>query len=172
LLRFLDSRAAGFLDWSGPKAVVEKAAVEKGELTMTIRHSLLAAIIAAMPSVPAAVAQEKKEVYVPTADLKTLVGEPLHGIAGKQVTILHGTFPAGWVGGRHYHTGPVYVYVLEGSFTIDEQGKPRQTFTAGQLYVEPIGIPMQARNISAAEQLKALVFQVHGEGEPLAYKVD
>jgi quercetin dioxygenase-like cupin family protein len=146
--------------------------VEKGELTMRIRHLLSAAAISVMLGVPAAFAQEKKEVYVPTADLKTLVGEPLHGVAGKQVTILHGTFPAGWVGGRHYHTGPVYVYVLEGSFTIDEQGKPRRTFTAGQLYVEPIGIPMQARNIGAVEQLKALVFQVHGEGEPLAYKAE
>jgi quercetin dioxygenase-like cupin family protein len=76
------------------------------------------------------------------------------------------------VGGRHYHTGPVYVYVLEGRFTVDEQGKPRQTFTAGQLYEEPIGTPMQARNISASEPLKVLLFQVHGHGEPLAYKAE
>ena len=88
------------------------------------------------------------------ADLKTWCDKPLHGVDGKHVTIVHGSFPAGWVGGRHYHTGPVYVYVLDGSFTVDEQGKPRQTFTAGQLYEEPIGTPMQARNISTSEQLK------------------
>ena len=118
-------------------------------------------------------AQENKEVYVPTADLKILLdNKPLHGVDGKQVTILRGTFPAGWLGGRHYHTGPVYVYVLEGSFTIDEQGKPRQTYTVGQLYEEPIGTPMQARNISASEQLKVLLFQVHGHGEPLAYRAE
>jgi quercetin dioxygenase-like cupin family protein len=76
------------------------------------------------------------------------------------------------VGGKHYHTGPVYVYVLEGSFTVDEQGKPRQTFTAGQLYEEPIGTPMQARNISTSEQLTILLFQVHIPGEPLAYRVE
>ena len=118
-------------------------------------------------------AQENKEVYVPTADLKILLDtKPLHGVDGKHVTILRGTFPAGWLGGRHYHTGPVYVYVLEGSFTIDEQGKPRQTYTVGQLYEEPIGTPMQARNINMSEQLKVLLFQVHGQGEPLAYKVE
>ena len=117
-------------------------------------------------------AQEKKEVYLPTADLKTLVEKPLHGIDGKHVTIVHGVFPVGWVGGRHYHTGPVYVYVIEGSFTVDEQGKPRQTFTAGQLYEEPIGTPMQARNISTSERLRILLFQVHAHGEPLAYKVE
>jgi quercetin dioxygenase-like cupin family protein len=134
---------------------------------------LMAAITASAIGVLAVSAQEKKEVYVPTADLKTLVdNKPLHGVDGKHVTILHGAFPAGWLGGRHYHTGPVYVYVLEGSFTIDEQGKSRQTFTVGQLYEEPIGTPMQARNISTSEQLKVLLFQVHGQGEPLAYKVE
>jgi quercetin dioxygenase-like cupin family protein len=88
------------------------------------------------------------------------------------VTILHGAFPAGWVGGRHYHTGPVYVYVLEGSFTVDEHGKPRQTFTAGQLYEEPIGTPMQARNVSTPEPLRILLFRVHAPGEPLAFKAE
>jgi len=134
---------------------------------------LMAAITEGAIGVLVVSAQENKEVYVPTADMKTLVdNKPLHGVDGKHVTIVHGAFPAGWLGGRHYHTGPVYVYVLEGSFTIDEQGKPRQTFTVGQLYEEPIGTPMQARNSSTSEQLKVLLFQVHGQGEPLAYKVE
>src|SRR5215510_13363359 len=119
-----------------------------------------------------AVSAQEKEVYVPAADLKTLLDKPLRGVEGQHVTILHGTFPTGWVGGKHYHSGPVYVYVLEGSFTVDEQGKPRQTITAGQLYEEPIGTLMQARNVSASEPLKILLFQVNRHGEPLAYKVD
>ena len=133
---------------------------------------LIEAIAAGAFGAFGASAQERKEVYVPAADVKTLLDKPLPGAEGQHVTILHGTFPAGWVGGKHYHSGPVYVYVLEGSFTVDEQGKPRQTITAGQLYEEPIGTPMQARNISISEQLKVLLFQVHGQGEPLAYKVE
>ena len=140
---------------------------------LTITSLVLVLMAASAIGIPVVSAQENKEVYVPTADLKTLVdNKPLHGVEGKHVTIVHGAFPAGWSGGRHYHTGPVYVYVLEGSFTIDEQGKPRQTFTVGQLYEEPIGTPMQARNINMSEQLKVLLFQVHGKGEPLAYKVE
>jgi quercetin dioxygenase-like cupin family protein len=111
-------------------------------------------------------------VYASSSSRKKLADKPLPGVDGKHVTILQGAFPAGWVGGRHYHSGPVYVYVLEGRFTVDEQGKPPQTFTAGQLYEEPIGTPMQARNISASEQLRILLFQVHGHGEPLAYKAE
>ncbi|HEY7519064.1 MAG TPA: cupin domain-containing protein [Methylomirabilota bacterium] len=119
-----------------------------------------------------AFADEKKEVYKPTTGVRTLLETPLPGVEGRQITVLHGTFPAGWTGGKHYHTGPVYVYVLEGDFTIDEVGKPRRTIRAGELYEEPIGTPMQARNVSASQPVKVLVFQVHGLREPLAYKAE
>ena len=117
-------------------------------------------------------ADDKKAVYVPGGGIKALLEKPLPGVEGKQLTVLHGTFPAGWTGGKHYHSGPVYVYVLEGTFTIDEVGKPRRTIAAGELYEEPIGTPMQARNLSASEPVKLLVFQVHGLREPLAYKAE
>jgi quercetin dioxygenase-like cupin family protein len=118
-------------------------------------------------------AQEKKEVYVPPgAEKRALVNEPLHGVADRIITVDQYTVPAGWVGGKHYHTGPVYVYVLEGSFTMDEQGMERHTFGAGELYKEPIGTPMQARNLNTSAPLKLLVFQVTPKGEPLVYKAD
>jgi quercetin dioxygenase-like cupin family protein len=120
-----------------------------------------------------ALATENKEAYVsPGADKRTLINEPLYGVKAQIVTIDHYTMPAGWAGGKHYHTGPVYVYVLEGSFTIDEQGKERRIFKAGELYKEPIGAPMQARNLNAFEPLKLLVFQVTPEGEPLMVKAE
>lgn len=117
-------------------------------------------------------AADKKEVYVSTAQVRTLMEKPLAGVEGKQITIVHATLPPGWVGGRHYHTGPVYVYVLEGAFAIDEQGQPRQTFTAGDLYEEPIGTPMLARNMSATEPTKVLGVQVTSRGDPLMYKAE
>jgi quercetin dioxygenase-like cupin family protein len=142
-------------------------------LTVTaLIRILMTAIVVGAIGVRVVSTQEPKAVYVPSADLKTLVDKALPGVDGKHLTILHGAFPAGWVGGRHYHTGPVYVYVLEGRFTVDEHGKARQTFSAGQLYEEPIGTPMQARNISGSEPLKVVLFQVHGDGEPLAYKAE
>jgi hypothetical protein len=75
-----------------------------------------------------ALATEKKEAYVPPGAVKKgLIKEPLHGVKAQIVTVDQYTMPAGWVGGKHYHSGPVYVYVLEGSFTIDEQGKERRS---------------------------------------------
>ena len=118
-------------------------------------------------------AADQKEVYVtPNAEKQTLANEPLPKAEGKQITIDRFSVPPGWVGGRHYHTGPVYVYVLDGSLTMDEQGKPQRTFNPGQLYEEPIGTPMQARNLSTSEPTKILVIQITDKGEPLMYKAD
>lgn len=119
-----------------------------------------------------ALAQEEKEEYVTTAERNVLVEKPLPGVEGKIVSINHVKMPAEWVGGRHYHSGPTYVYVLEGTLTIEEEGKPVQTFEAGDLYVEPVGNPMQAFNKSAEEPMELLVFQVQNEGEPLMYQAE
>jgi quercetin dioxygenase-like cupin family protein len=88
------------------------------------------------------------------------------------VTIDRYTLSTGYVGGRHYHSGPVTVYVLEGAFTIDEDGKPRRTFRAGVTYEEPVGTPMQARNLSAGEPTQILVVQATKPGEPMMYRAD
>lgn len=134
-------------------------------------HLGLLAATALFPQ--AARAEEKKDVYVtPNAQKKSLVNEALHGAPEKQVTIDHYVLPAGWVGGKHYHAGPVYVYVLEGVLAMDEQGKPRQMFRAGDVYVEPIGVAMQGRNPSASASTKILVIQVTPKGEPLMYKAE
>ena len=120
----------------------------------------------------AALAQEQKEEYVTKAERNVLIEKPLPGADGKIVSINHFRLPTEYVGGKHYHSGPTYVYVLKGTFTVEEQGKPAQTFEAGQLYEEPIGNPMQAFNQSAEEPVELLVIQVQDEGEPLMYQAD
>jgi quercetin dioxygenase-like cupin family protein len=118
-------------------------------------------------------AQHKtKEEYKSTAEIETLVQKPVLGAEGKQLTIMHVTAPPEWIGGKHYHTGPVYVYVLNGPFTVDEEGKDRQVFETGQVYQEPIGQPMQARNVDAGGPMEMLVVQISNVGEPLMYKVE
>ncbi|HET9491967.1 MAG TPA: cupin domain-containing protein [Methylomirabilota bacterium] len=115
---------------------------------------------------------QPKEAYTPKAESKKLVETALHGVQGKKISIIQFKLPPGYVGGKHYHTGPVFVYVAKGTLAIDETGKRRQTFPAGRVYVEPIGTTMVGRNISSTEPTEIVVFQVHGEGEPLMYKAD
>jgi quercetin dioxygenase-like cupin family protein len=117
-------------------------------------------------------AQEKKEEYVTKAERNILVEKPLPGVDGKIVSINHFRLPPEYVGGKHYHSGPTYVYVLKGTLTIEEEGKPTQAFEAGEVYEEPIGNPMQGFNKSADEPTELLVIQVQNEGEPLMYQAE
>ena len=116
-------------------------------------------------------AQPKQE-YMPKAESKKLVETALHGVEGKKVTIQQFTLPPSYVGGKHYHTGPTFVYVNRGALTIEETGKSQQTFPSGKVYVEPIGTPMVGRNVSTNDPTEIVVFQVHAEGEPLMYKAN
>jgi quercetin dioxygenase-like cupin family protein len=120
----------------------------------------------------AGLAQEKKEEYVSKAEKSVLVEKPLPGADGKIISVNHFKLPAEFVGGKHYHSGPTYVYILEGTLTIEEEGKPMQAFEAGELYEEPIGNSMQAFNKSADEPIELLVIQVQNEGEPLMYQAE
>jgi quercetin dioxygenase-like cupin family protein len=120
----------------------------------------------------AALAQEEKQEYVTTAERNVLVEEALPGVDGKIISINHVKMPPEWVGGKHYHSGPTYVYVLKGTFTVEEEGKPAQTFEAGEMYEEPRGSPMQAFNKSADGPMELLVVQVQNEGEPLMYQAE
>ena len=88
-----------------------------------------------------------EQEYKSKAKVTSLLQKPLDGVEGKEVIIKHFDIPPGFVGGKHYHPAPVFVYVLEGEFTIETEGKGRQTFKAGELYQEPIGSPMRGRNL-------------------------
>jgi len=100
--------------------------------TVAVASIVLAGLIASVAGGASALAAYKKEVYVsPGADRQALFSGPLHGVEERQVTIEQFTFPPGWVGGKHYHTGPVFVYIVEGAFSVTEQGKKDQSFTKG-----------------------------------------
>ena len=111
---------------------------------------------------------EEKE-YKPKAKVTPLVQKALMGVEGKDVLIRHFELPPGFVGGKHFHPGPVFVYILEGEFTVDTE-KGRQTFKVGEVYEEPTGRVMQARNLSTASPLKLVVFQVGDKGKPMMIK--
>lgn len=116
-------------------------------------------------------AAEAQQEYVPKAKVQTLLQGPLAGAEGKEVIIKHFAFPAGYVGERHSHTGPVFVYVLKGELTVEtERGLER--YKAGELYPEPLNRVMQGKNVSASDELEIVVFQVGDVGKPMMIKAD
>ncbi len=126
-----------------------------------------AVLIIGMVSFQAADAQE----YVPKAAAKTLHQAPLPGVTGKEMIVKHLALPAKFVGGKHMHPGPVFVYVLEGELTVQLAGETK-TFMAGELYAEDIGAAMVGKNLSASDDLEILVFQVGDIGKPMMIKVE
>ncbi len=128
--------------------------------------ALASAILIGMTSFQAANAAE----YVVKAQAKTLHKAPLQGVDGKEVIVKHFALPAEFVGGKHMHSGPVFVYVLEGEFTVKLAGGTK-TFKAGELYAEGINEAMVGRNLSASDDLELLVFQVGDIGKPMMIKV-
>lgn len=110
------------------------------------------------------------EEYKPKGKSTTLLQENLPGVDGKVVIIKRFEFPPGFVGGKHSHSGPVYVYIEEGEFTIEAEGVGQKSYSAGELYQEPIGRVMQGMNKSTTGPLKLVVFQVGDKGKPMMKK--
>ena len=109
--------------------------------------------------------------YVPKAVVDSLYEDALAGVDGKTVIIKHFTVPAGFVGGKHYHPGNVFVYVLEGALdVITENGV--LTVGAGELYPEVPGLEMLGKNSSTTAPAKFVVFQVGETGKPMMVKVE
>lgn len=120
----------------------------------------------------AAAQAQAKEEYVSTAELETVLQDDLVALPGNEAHIIRAEFPAGWVGERHYHTGDVFVYVLEGEFVVDVDGEGRKRFGAGEVYHEAVDTVMQARNPGTEVATKAIIFQVGPKGTPLMIKAE
>ncbi len=129
--------------------------------------SLLTVLIVGIAGFPAFAADE----YIPKVQKQVLHQAPLPGIDGKEMTVVHFEIPAEYVGSKHMHPGPVFVYVLEGELTV-ELGSETKTFKAGDLYAEDIDQAMVGKNLSASNDLEILVFQVGDIGKPMMIKVE
>jgi len=110
--------------------------------------------------------------YKSKAKRTPLVKTALAGMEGREANLLHLEFPPGWIGGKHFHSGHVFVYVLEGSMTVDVKGKALRTVGAGGVFHELPNEVMHAKNTSATDGLKIILFQVGEEGKPLMIKAE
>ena len=66
----------------------------------------------------------------------------------------------------HTHRFPVTVYILEGEFTLEMEGRPEVRVTAGQAFVEPPGVRMTGYNKSATTPMKVVIFYVSDPQTP------
>ena len=103
--------------------------------------------------------------YKPKAVSKSLYKGALNSDASKTVIVKHFSFPAGFVGGRHFHPADVFVYVLEGELTVETE-KGARTVKAGELYPEAPGMVMRVRNVSTAHPPRSWFFRLAKRASP------
>ncbi len=66
----------------------------------------------------------------------------------------------------HTHRFPVTVYILEGAFTLQMEGRAPVTVKAGQAMVEPPNVKMTGHNRSATDPIRVLIFYVSDPDTP------
>ena len=97
-----------------------------------------------------------------------LVKETVEGMpVGKtqEVQVLTATLKPGDKTPFHTHRFPVTVYILEGAFTLEMEGRAPVTLKAGQAMVEPPNVKMTGYNRST-EPLRVLIVYVSDPGTP------
>ncbi|TFH29385.1 MAG: cupin domain-containing protein [Deltaproteobacteria bacterium] len=84
----------------------------------------------------------------------------------QEVRVLTATFKPGDKTVFHTHGFPVAVYILEGAFTLELEGREPITVKAGQAMVEPPNVRMTGYNRSGTEPLRVVIFYVSDPDKP------
>jgi len=66
----------------------------------------------------------------------------------------------------HIHRFPVTVYVLEGAFTLEMEGRDPVTVKAGQAMIMPPHVKMTGYNRSSTDPLRLVIFNVSDPDTP------
>jgi quercetin dioxygenase-like cupin family protein len=101
-----------------------------------------------------------------------LMTRDLAGIPGKEALVLSVEVAPGGASPPHRHDANVFVYVLEGTITMQVKGGPAVTLHPGQTYYEgPSDIHTVSQNASKTAPAKFLVFIVKDKGTPVTRPV-
>lgn len=84
----------------------------------------------------------------------------------QQIRVLTATIKPGGKTVFHTHRFPVTVYILEGAFTLEMEGRPPVTVKAGEAMVEPPNVKMTGYNRSATEPMRVVIFYVSDPDTP------
>jgi len=120
----------------------------------------LVALVISLPSMA-------QDLGVAKPDL--LVREIVQGMPKgerQEVRVLTATLKPGDKTPFHTHRFPVSVYILEGAFTLEMEGREPVTVKAGQAMVEPPQVKMTGYNRSSSEPLRVVIFYVSDPDTP------
>ena len=85
---------------------------------------------------------------------------------GMEAIVLTVDGAPGLIGKKHYHPGDEFIYVTEGSLTLDVAGKGKVTLKKGETLHIPGRVVHQAINPSPAAPFKVVTFGIFKKGQP------
>jgi len=127
--------------------------------------ALLVSLAAAFP----ATAQSHDAAAPNIAKPNLVVQQVVEGLPRDEkqtVRVMTATFKPGDKTVYHTHRFPVTVYVLEGAFTLELDGRAPITVKAGEAMVEPPKVAMTGYNRSTTEMTKVVIFYVSANDTP------
>ena len=84
----------------------------------------------------------------------------------QEVQVLTATIAPGQSTVFHTHRFPVTVYVVEGAFTLDMEGRETATVQAGGAIVEPPNVRMTGHNRSTGDTMRVVIVYVADPDTP------
>jgi quercetin dioxygenase-like cupin family protein len=131
-----------------------------------MRNSMIiSAALVALISSSASIAQERSAAKPPPPLLREIVQGMPKG-ERQEVRVLTATLKPGEKTPFHTHRFPVTVYVLEGTFTLEMEGRAPVAAKAGEAIVEPPQVKMTGYNRSSTEPMRAVLFYVSDPDTP------
>ena len=84
----------------------------------------------------------------------------------QDIRIMTASFRPGDRTVHHTHRFPVSIYILQGAFTLELEGREPRTVKAGEGFVEPPKVRMTGYNRSATEPLRLVILYVSDPNTP------
>ena len=125
---------------------------------------MAAGMLASLLAASAAVAQQPGFAAPQLVLRESVAGMPMADT--QEVRVMTAIFKPGDKTVFHTHRSPVTVYVLEGQFTLEMEGRAPLTIDAGKAYVEPPNVKMTGYNRSASQLLRVVIFYVSDANTP------
>jgi quercetin dioxygenase-like cupin family protein len=136
-------------------------AVRRLRMKLSTRSSLVfAALVISLPSMAQA-----QSLARPDLILKEIVSGMPKG-ERQEVRVLTASFKPGDKTAFHTHRFPVTVFVLDGAFTLELEGRAPVVVKAGQAFVEPPNVKMTGYNRSSTELLRVVIFYASDPDAP------
>ena len=130
-------------------------------MNMSMRSGLVfAALLIGLPSMAQAQGTARPDMI-----LKEVVSGMPKG-ERQEVRVLTASFKPGDKTVFHTHRVPVTVFILEGAFTLELEGRAPVVVKAGQAFVEPPNVKMTGYNRSTTEPLRVVIFYTSDPDTP------